>query len=136
MLCKGDSHRRVPGREPRADEHAAAPSSQAAFYDLVVQVAIVRPGPIQGDMVHPYLRRRTGLEPSRVSGAGAALIHPDELKTAARQDLWRAAVPGAGDETGDRRCRNSRHRHRPTSLRRAMATFRHVGGMDNFQDQS
>ncbi|TGR36285.1 error-prone DNA polymerase, partial [Mesorhizobium sp. M1C.F.Ca.ET.195.01.1.1] len=33
------------------------------FYDLVVQVAIVRPGPIQGDMVHPYLRRREGLEP-------------------------------------------------------------------------
>jgi error-prone DNA polymerase len=33
------------------------------FYDLVVEVAIVRPGPIQGDMVHPYLRRREGLEP-------------------------------------------------------------------------
>ena len=33
------------------------------FYDLVIEVAIVRPGPIQGDMVHPYLRRRQGLEP-------------------------------------------------------------------------
>jgi error-prone DNA polymerase len=35
----------------------------ACFYDLVIEVAIVRPGPIQGDMVHPYLRRRQGLEP-------------------------------------------------------------------------
>ena len=49
--------RRVPGRKPRADEHAAAPEA-ATFYDLVIEVAIVRPGPIQGDMVHPYLRRR------------------------------------------------------------------------------
>src|SRR3546814_1395756 len=37
----------------------------ATFYDLVIEVAIVRPGPIQGDMVHPYLRRRQGLEPVR-----------------------------------------------------------------------
>ena len=37
------------------------------FYDLVIEVAIVRPGPIQGDMVHPYLRRRQGLEDGRLS---------------------------------------------------------------------
>jgi error-prone DNA polymerase len=52
----------LPGREPGADEHAAAPEA-ACFYDLVIEVAIVRPGPIQGGMVHPYLRRRSGEEP-------------------------------------------------------------------------
>ena len=41
------------------------------FYDLVIEVAIVRPGPIQGNMVHPYLRRREGREPGRLSVAGA-----------------------------------------------------------------
>ncbi len=49
------------GRKPGADEYAAA-LKPAEFYDLVIQVAIVRPGPIQGDMVHPYLRRRQGRE--------------------------------------------------------------------------
>ena len=65
------------------------------FYDLVIEVAIVRPGPIQGDMVHPYLRRRQGLEevayPSPRIGGGA------------RQDARRALVPGAGDEDRHRR---------------------------------
>ena len=67
MLCEGDSIGVLPGRKPRADQHAAAPPA-VKFYDLAVQVAIVRPGPIEGDMVHPYLRRReefrlTGKEP-------------------------------------------------------------------------
>ena len=57
------TRRRVPDREPRADGDAAAPASRASFYDLVIEVAIVRPGPIQGGMVHPYLRRRQGEEP-------------------------------------------------------------------------
>ena len=56
MLCR-PTPRRLPGGKPRADDHAAAPEA-AHFYDLVIEVAIVRPGPIQGDMVHPYLRRR------------------------------------------------------------------------------
>ena len=59
------------------------------FYDLVIEVAIVRPGPIQGDMVHPYLRRREGKEdgglPQTRIGKGAG------------QDTGRAAVPGTGD---------------------------------------
>ena len=58
---QGRHRRRVPGRKPGADDHAAAPEARD-FYDLVIEVAIVRPGPIQGDMVHPYLRRRDGLE--------------------------------------------------------------------------
>ncbi len=64
------------------------------FYDLVVQVAIVRPGPIQGDMVHPYLRRREGLELPVLPEAGT--------EAGAGQDAGRAAVPGAGDAGGHR----------------------------------
>ena len=64
------------------------------FYDLVIEVAIIRPGPIQGDMVHPYLRRRGGQGEAGLSDAGTG--------TGAGQDAGRAAVPGAGDAGGDR----------------------------------
>ena len=59
MLCRGRFARRVPGRKPGADEHAAA-AKPRCFYDLVIEVAIVRPGPIQGDMVHPYSEAPVG----------------------------------------------------------------------------
>jgi error-prone DNA polymerase len=64
------------------------------FYDLVVQVAIFRPGPIQGDMVHPHLRRREGLEP----------VHypKPELEKVLGQDPRRSAVSGTSDEGRDR----------------------------------
>ena len=52
---------RVSGGKPRADEFPAA-HAPATFYDLVIEVAIVRPGPIQGGMVQPYISRRQGLE--------------------------------------------------------------------------
>jgi error-prone DNA polymerase len=61
----GRHARRLPDREPGADGHAAA-AEAPTFYDLVIEVAIVRPGPIQGDMVHPYLRRREGKERSAI----------------------------------------------------------------------
>ena len=76
------------------------------FYDLVIEVAIVRPGPIQGDMVHPYLRRREGKEPVDYPEARAG--------EGARQDARRAAVPGAGD-AGRHRMRRLHRRARPTS---------------------
>jgi error-prone DNA polymerase len=53
--------RGVPGGVPRPDGHAA-PAQPRVFYDLVVEVALIRPGPIQGGSVHPYIRRRNGLE--------------------------------------------------------------------------
>ncbi len=75
------------------------------FYDLVIEVAIVRPGPIQGDMVHPYLRRREGKEP---------VDYPTpELEARAGQDAGRAVVPGAGD-AGRHRLRRLHRRARPT----------------------
>ncbi len=77
-----------------------------SFYDLVIEVAIVRPGPIQGDMVHPYLRRRNGEE--RVE-------YPSEaLRGRAREDPGRAALPGAGDADRDRR--RGLHRQRIRSV--------------------
>src|SRR3546814_6477069 len=61
MLCKGDSIG-VFQVESRAQINMLPRLKPREFYDLVVQVAIVRPGPIEGDMVHPYLRRRNGEE--------------------------------------------------------------------------
>ena len=63
------------------------------YYDLVVEVSIVRPGPITGGMVHPYLRRRNGEE---------KVVYPHPcLEPVLKQDARRAALPGAGDEAGD-----------------------------------
>ena len=61
MLCRGDSIG-VFQVESRAQINMLPRLRPREFYDLVIEVAIVRPGPIQGDMVHPYLRRRQGLE--------------------------------------------------------------------------
>ena len=58
----GRHARRLPDREPRAQMSMLPRLKPREFYDLVIEVAIVRPGPIQGDMVHPYLRRRQGKE--------------------------------------------------------------------------
>ena len=95
------------------------------FYDLVIEVAIVRPGPIQGDMVHPYLRRRDGSEkahyPSPAPGQGDA----DELKNVLGKNARRAALPGTGD--ADRHHAAKFTPDEADGLRRAMATFRHNG---------
>ena len=64
------------------------------FYDLVIEVALIRPGPIQGGSVHPYLRRRNGEEP-------VTYPHP-MLENCLREDPRRAAVPGAAHADGDR----------------------------------
>ena len=55
--------RGVPGGEPGPDGHPAPAASPREFYDLVVEVALIRPGPIQGGSVHPYIRRKNGQEP-------------------------------------------------------------------------
>ena len=75
------------------------------FYDLVIEVAIVRPGPIQGDMVHPYLRRKWGEEPVHLPLPRARAWPAGRAGAGARQDPRGAAVPGAGDAAGDRRRR-------------------------------
>jgi error-prone DNA polymerase len=100
------------------------------FYDLVIQVAIVRPGPIQGDMVHPYLRRRQGRE--KVDFPSPAPPHdPDELKTVLGKTLgvplfqeqaMKLAITAANFTPSE-----------ANQLRRAMATFRNLGTMETFE---
>ena len=63
MLCKGDFPLGVFQLESRAQMAMSLRLKPRSFYDLVIEVAIVRPGPIQGDMVHPYIKRRNGDEP-------------------------------------------------------------------------
>ncbi|HYA74795.1 MAG TPA: error-prone DNA polymerase, partial [Roseiarcus sp.] len=93
------------------------------FYDLVIEVAIVRPGPIQGDMVHPYLRRRQGVEdvvyPSRELEAvlGKTLGVP-----LFQEQAMKIAIVAAGFSPAE-----------ADKLRRAMATFRRVGTIATFQ---
>ena len=96
MLCRADSLG-VFQVESRAQMNFLPRLRPRCFYDLVIEVAIVRPGPIQGDMVHPYLRRRRGEE--------KVAFPSDALGDGARQDPRRAALPGAGDADRDHRRR-------------------------------
>ena len=103
MLCKGDSIG-VFQVESRAQINMLPRLKPRCFYDLVIEVALVRPGPIEGDMVHPYLRRRNGEEKAELPSPGPP-HPPDELQGGARPDLRRAPVPGTGDEDRHRRRR-------------------------------
>ncbi|MFL9825308.1 error-prone DNA polymerase [Rhodoplanes sp. SY1] len=102
-----------------------------AFYDLVIEVAIVRPGPIQGDMVHPYLRRRQGREPVTFPSPAPEHGPADELaqvlgKTLGvplfQEQAMRIAIVAAGFTPSE-----------ADQLRRAMATFRRVGTIKYFR---
>ncbi len=95
------------------------------FYDLVIEVAIVRPGPIQGDMVHPYLRRRQGLEPvSYPSAELETVLHKTLGVPLFQEQAMKIAIVGA-DFTPDE----------ADQLRRAMATFKRVGTIGTFRDK-
>jgi error-prone DNA polymerase len=95
------------------------------FYDLVIEVAIVRPGPIQGNMVHPYLRRREGRELVVYPSEGMRDILKKTLGVPLFQEqAMRIAIVGAGFEPGE-----------ADRLRRAMATFKRVGTIDSFREK-
>jgi error-prone DNA polymerase len=93
------------------------------FYDLVIEVAIVRPGPIQGGMVHPYLRRRQGIEP---------VVYPSEAVKAVlertlgipifQEQVMQLAMVAAGFSPGE-----------ADQLRRAMAAWKKKGGLEPFE---
>ena len=133
MLCKGDSLG-VFQVESRAQMNMLPRLKPRCFYDLVIEVAIVRPGPIQGDMVHPY--------PQAAAGQGAGhLPLPRARAWPARRagadpgaHAGRAGVPGAGDEDRARRGASSRPAE-ANQLRKAMATFRSRGTIDLLQDK-
>jgi error-prone DNA polymerase len=93
------------------------------YYDLVVQVAIVRPGPIQGDMVHPYLRRREGLEPVHYPKPELEKVLGKTLGVPLFQEqAMQVAISCAGFTPGE-----------ADLLRKSMATFKHTGGVSAFK---
>ncbi|WP_298725422.1 error-prone DNA polymerase [uncultured Ferrovibrio sp.] len=95
------------------------------FYDLVIQVAIVRPGPIQGDMVHPYLRRRNGEEDvNYVKPELEAVLKKTLGVPLFQEQAMRIAIVAAGFTPAE-----------SDRLRRAMATFRRVGTIGYFEDK-
>ncbi|MEL6257900.1 MAG: error-prone DNA polymerase [Pseudomonadota bacterium] len=132
MLCNGDSLG-VFQVESRAQMNMLPRLRPRKFYDLVIEVAIVRPGPIQGDMVHPYLRRRKGLE--RVDYPKPAPQHgpSDELEKILGRTL---GVPLFQEQAMQIAIDAAKFTpDEANGLRRAMATFRKVGTIQNYQDK-
>ncbi|WP_439567010.1 error-prone DNA polymerase [Sphingopyxis sp.] len=131
MLCKGDSIG-VFQVESRAQINMLPRLRPREFYDLVIQVAIVRPGPIEGDMVHPYLKRRNGEE--AVDFPSPAPPHdPKELYNLLRrtcgvplfqEQAMKLAIVAA-EFTPDE----------ANGLRRAMATFRNAGTIHQYREK-
>ncbi len=103
------------------------------FYDLVIEVAIVRPGPIQGDMVHPYLRRRDGIEQEYYPSPSPAHGPADELKDVLKRTL---GVPLFQEQAMQIAITAAKFTpDEADGLRRAMATFRHTGNVHLFRDK-
>jgi error-prone DNA polymerase len=111
--------------ESRAQQTMLPRLKPRCFYDLVIEVAIVRPGPIQGDMVHPYLRRRQGLEKTRYPSEELEKILKKTLGVPLFQEqCMQIAIVAAGFKPA-----------RADELRRAMATFKKVGTIHTFKDE-
>jgi error-prone DNA polymerase len=103
------------------------------FYDLVIEVAIVRPGPIQGDMVHPYLRRRDGIEPVHYPSPDSAHGPADELRNVLKRTL---GIPLFQEQAMQIAIDAAKFTpDEADGLRRAMATFRHNGTVHLFEDK-
>ena len=111
--------------ESRAQMSMLPRMKPRAFYDLVIQVAIVRPGPIQGDMVHPYLRRREGKEtPEYPKPELRAVLEKTLGVPLFQEQAMKVAIVGAGFTPVE-----------ADQLRRAMATFKLTGGVSHFYDK-
>jgi DNA polymerase III alpha subunit len=122
MLCEADSIG-VFQVESRAQMNFLPRMRPRTFYDLVIEVAIIRPGPIQGDMVHPYIRRRNGEEPVEFPSDELGQVLGKTLGVPLFQEqAMQIAIIGAGftPEEADR-------------LRRSLATFRRYGNVSDFR---
>ena len=131
MLCKGDSLG-VFQVESRAQMNMLPRLRPRRFYDLVIEVAIVRPGPIQGDMVHPYLKRRRGAEAVAIPAPAPEHGPPDELTSILERTLGvpifqEQAMKIALDAAKFSGAEANR-------LRKAMATFRSRGNLEELED--
>ena len=129
MLCAGDSLG-VFQVESRAQMAMLPKLRPRRFYDLVIEVAIVRPGPIQGDMVHPYLRRRQGIEGVSYPAPGSEYPQDELLKILGRtlgvpifqEQAMKIAIDAARFSPKE-----------ANELRKAMATFRSRGTIETLQ---
>ena len=122
MICRADTIG-VFQIESRAQMSMLPRLRPRAFYDLVIEVAIVRPGPIQGDMVHPYLRRRQGLEQVRYPSKELEEVLGKTLGVPLFQEqAMKIAIVAAGFTPSE-----------ADKLRRAMATFKRVGTIHTFR---
>jgi len=132
MLSRGESLG-VFQVESRAQMNMLPRLRPREFYDLVIEVAIVRPGPIQGDMVHPYLRRRNGQEKEVYPSPSPAHGDKDELRKVLHKTL---GVPLFQEQA--MRIAIEAAKFTPeeaNGLRRAMATFRNVGTIGKFESK-
>ena len=124
MICKADTVG-VFQIESRAQMSMLPRLRPRCFYDLVIEVAIVRPGPIQGQMVHPYLNRRQGKEP---------VAYPSEALREAlgrtlgvpifQEQVMQVAILAAGFTPGE-----------ADQLRRSMAAWKRKGGLEKYYDR-
>ncbi len=124
MICKADTMG-VFQIESRAQMAMLPRLKPRCYYDLVIEVAIIRPGPIQGDMVHPYLRRRAGEEPVTYPSEEVRQVLARTLGVPIFQEqVMQLAVVAAGFSPGE-----------ADALRRAMAAWRRKGGLGPFEDR-
>ena len=124
MLCRADAIG-VFQVESRAQMNFLPRMRPRKFYDLVIEVAIVRPGPIQGGMVHPYLRRRLGQEPVEDLGPALnGLLAKTMGVPLFQEQAMQIAVLGAGFDPGE-----------ADRLRRSLATFRRMGTISTFRER-
>jgi error-prone DNA polymerase len=124
MICKADTLGTFQ-IESRAQMSMLPRLRPREFYDIVIQVAIVRPGPIQGDMVHPYLRRREGKEmPEYPKPELEAVLKKTLGVPLFQEQAMKVAIEGAGFTPAE-----------ADALRRSMATFKFTGGVGEFRDK-
>jgi error-prone DNA polymerase len=124
MICRADTIG-VFQIESRAQMAMLPRLKPRCYYDLVIEVAIVRPGPIQGDMVHPYLRRRSGAEPVDYPGEEVrAVLHRTLGVPIFQEQVMQIAIVAAGFGPGE-----------ADALRRAMGAWKRTGGLDVFRER-
>jgi len=124
MISQGDTMG-VFQIESRAQMAMLPRLKPSSYYDLVIEVAIIRPGPIQGDMVHPYLRRRSGEEPVTYPSPEVRKVLKRTLGIPIFQEqVMQLAVVAAGFTPGE-----------ADQLRRAMAAWRRRGGLGHFEER-
>ncbi|PRC93845.1 error-prone DNA polymerase [Solimicrobium silvestre] len=124
MLCKADTIG-VFQIESRAQMSMLPRLQPRKFYDLVIEIAIIRPGPIQGGMIQPYLRRRQGLEPISYPGPAMEAVLSRTLGIPIFQEqVMQIAMVAAGFSAGE-----------ADQLRRAMAAWKRKGNLEQFEEK-